>query len=290
MILKKSLLCLSVLTSCALVHLSAAANEPVTASNATSTTATATKETSSNVEDYITSLYGQIDFGKGEKLNPEVFEKAVTGYLNLQSAGKLSNNREILSVVDFTKSSTTNRLWIIDMKAKKVIYNTYVAHGQGSGMDVPNVFSNQDGTHASSLGFYVTSDTYMGQHGNSLRLNGMDQGFNDAALARGIVVHAANYVSKANIAGQGRLGRSWGCPAVAPELAQPIINTIKGGTCLFIYSAQPKYLKSAYWVNKKLQSIPGAAAADLQLAAVPTKANQKIAGNKVIDTSMFNRL
>jgi hypothetical protein len=229
-----------------------------TAADATATTTTSTtKVTPSNIDAYISDVYSQIDFGKGQKLNPEVFNKAMVGYLNLQAAGKLNKNRQILSVADFTKSSTQNRLWIIDMKSKKVIYNTYVAHGQGSGMDIPTNFSNEDGTHASSLGFYVTSETYMGAHGNSLRLNGMDKGFNDAALARGIVMHAADYVSKSNIAGQGRLGRSWGCPAVAPELAQPIINLIKGGTCLFIYHSTPKYQKTAYWMNKKVDNIPG---------------------------------
>ena len=255
MTLKKSLLCLSVLTCSAMIHLSASAigNENSNAIPAT----TNAKATSSNIDDYICDVYGQIDFHKGDKLSPEVFNKAMHGYLNLQAAGKLNDNKQILSVADFTKSSTENRLWIIDLKSKKVIYNTYVAHGQGSGEDFATSFSNTDGTHASSLGFYVTSDTYIGQHGNSLRLNGMDRGFNDAALNRGIVMHAADYVSKSNINGQGRLGRSWGCPAVAPELAQPIINTIKGGTCLFIYYPQPKYLKTAYWVNKKVETLPG---------------------------------
>lgn len=273
MTLKKSLLCLSVLTSSAMIHLSASAigNEAPAASVASSTT---TKAVSSDVDDYICAIYSQIDFSKGQKLNPEVFNKAMRGYLNLQGAGKLNNDKQILSVVDFTKSSTQNRLWIIDLKAKKVVYNTYVAHGQGSGEDFATNFSNQDGTHASSLGFYVTADTYIGQHGNSLRLNGMDNDFNDAALSRGIVVHAADYVSQSNIAGQGRLGRSWGCPAVAPELAQPIINIIKGGTCLFIYYPQPKYLKMAYWMNKKVENLPFAP--KLQLAE-PKLENEQIA-------------
>src|ERR1043165_650574 len=281
MILKKSVLCLSILTASALVHLSASANQPT--NNATAPTAA--KTTSSNVEDYISNLYSQIDFGKGNKLNEEVFNKAVRGYLNLQAAGKVSANKQILSVADFTKSSSENRLWVIDLKAKKVLFNTYVAHGQGSGMDMPTVFSNEDGTHASSLGFYVTDDTYVGKHGNSLRLNGLDNGFNDAALARGIVVHAAEYVSKANIQGQGRLGRSWGCPAVAPELAQPIINTIKGGTCLFIYFPQPKYLKTAYWINKKIDSLPGVP--DLKLAT-PGNGQLALKGNG--DSATTNRL
>lgn len=251
MILKKSVLCLGILSTCALGYLSAFASQP------SSTAVVSEKTAPSDVDSFINKLYGQIDFSKGEKLNPVVFNNAMHGYLNLQAAGKLNEDKHILSVADFSQSSTRSRLWIIDLKAKKVLFNTYVAHGQGSGLDLPTVFSNQDGTHASSLGFYVTGNTYIGQHGNSLRLNGMDKGFNDAALSRGIVVHAAGYVSKANIAGQGRLGRSWGCPAVSPALAQPIINIIKDGTCLFIYYPDPSYLKTAYWVNKKIKSLPG---------------------------------
>ena len=273
MTLKKSVLCLSVLTWSALIHLSASAigNENPSIASANTTT----KSSSTDIDSYINDVYAEIDFSRSQKLSPEVFNKAMRGYLNLKDAGKLSNNKQILSVVDFTKSSTENRLWIIDMKAKKVIYNTYVAHGQGSGMDFATTFSNVDGTHASSLGFYVTSDTYNGAHGNSLRLNGMDKGFNDAALSRGIVMHAADYVSKGNIAGQGRLGRSWGCPAVAPELAQPIINTIKGGTCLFIYHSTAQYQKTAYWMNKKVNSVPGN---DIKLQLVePKPGNDQLA-------------
>jgi hypothetical protein len=149
-------------------------------------------------------------------------------------------------------------------------------------MDYATSFSNTDGTHASSLGFFVTGDTYVGQHGNSLRLNGMDNGFNHAALSRGIVVHAADYVSKGNIASQGRLGRSWGCPAVAPELAQPIINTIKGGTCLFIYYPHSTYLKTAYWMNKKIENFPSEQ--KLQLQTPNSPANEQIAEGPKHDT------
>ena len=283
--LKKSVLCLSMLSlsATALIHMNASANEPLTP---TTTTTNATKIAPSDIDAYVSELYGQIDFGRGDKVAEEVFNKAMRGYLNLKAAGKLSDSREILSVADFTRSSTQNRLWVIDLKNKKVLYNTYVAHGQGSGMDVPTVFSNEDGTHASSIGFYVTDDTYVGKHGNSLRLSGMDRGYNDAALARGIVVHAADYVSTSNIQGQGRLGRSWGCPAVSPTLAQPIINTIKGGTCLFIYYPAKDYLKTAYWLNKKIDAVPGAPAQQ----GMPTVADmEKLAAKTGADTNT-NRL
>ncbi|MEO6833697.1 MAG: murein L,D-transpeptidase catalytic domain family protein [Chitinophagaceae bacterium] len=247
--LKKLALCLSVLSLCALIQLSASALKHAADAAVVSNSPTKVKE-------YISDVYKSIDFKGAKRLSAEVFDKAMRGYLNLQSAGKLDNDREILSIADFSESSTQPRLWVIDLKAKSVRFNTYVAHGQGSGEDFATTFSNKNGTHASSIGFYVTADTYQGQHGNSLRLNGMDNGYNDAALDRGIVVHAANYVSKENIAEQGRLGRSWGCPALAPEVAQPIINTIKGGTCLFIYYPQPQYLASAYWLNKKVEFLP----------------------------------
>ncbi len=200
--------------------------------------------------------YQEIEFPAGDVLSPEVFALAWRGYMNLQAAGLLRTDKQVMSVIDFSRSSCQDRLWVIDLKAHKVIYHTYVAHGQGSGMDMATSFSNREGSHASSLGFYVTGDTYVGQHGNSLRLLGMDKGFNDAALDRGIVVHAAGYVSDAFIANEGRLGRSWGCPALNPEIAQSIIRAIQDGTCLFIYYPQADYLKSSGWLNRHVESLP----------------------------------
>jgi len=284
--LRKSLLCLSVLSASALIGITASAigNEPATANTAITTPTTITKAASSDVEQYINDVYSQIDFGHGSKLSAEVFNKAMRGYLNLKAAGKLSNDKQLLTVADFTQSSTSNRLWIIDLKSNKVVFNTYVAHGQGSGMEFPTTFSNTDGTHASSLGFFVTRDTYTGKHGNSLRLDGMDNGFNNAALDRGIVVHAADYVSKGTIASQGRLGRSWGCPAVAPELAQPIINTIKGGTCLFIYYPQTNYMKTAYWLNKKVDNFPSEQKLQLETPGAAAQVSNPIAALPKRDT------
>lgn len=206
------------------------------------------------VENAIANLYRQIDFGSCARLSYDVFNKACRGYINLRRAGKLNGQKEIISVADFNLPSTENRLWVIDLAAKKVLFNTWVAHGQGSGDNYASHFSNKDNTHASSLGFYVTGDIYSGKHGTSLRLNGMDEGFNNAALDRGIVVHAADYVSSQYVNQNHRLGRSWGCPAVSPKLSMPIINTIKDNTCLFIYYPDAKYLASGYWLNKKVNS------------------------------------
>lgn len=208
------------------------------------------------VENYISVLYKQLDFSCYDRLSYVVFNKAVRGYLNLKSAGKLTSHTETISICDFSLPSTAYRLWIINLAAKKVLFNTYVAHGQATGENCAMVFSNKVNSHQSSLGFYVTTEPYIGDHGLSLRLQGMDKGFNDAAFERDIVIHGANYVSEKYICENQRLGRSWGCPAIPEFLTEPIINTIKDGTCLFIYFPDHKYLKSAYWLNKKVVSLP----------------------------------
>ncbi len=214
------------------------------------------KVNEARLENYIADLYKQIDFGHFAPLSFQVFDKAYHGYLNLRSAGSLSKDKEILSICDFSLSSAESRLWIIDLIKKKVLFNTYVAHGQGSGEDMATSFSNTENSHKSSLGFYVTGDTYDGEHGTSLRLVGMDQGFNDAAFDRGIVVHGAPYVCDKYVCTKGRLGRSWGCPAVPAALSLPIINTIKDGTCLFIYYPDNKYMSNSYWLNKQATYLP----------------------------------
>jgi len=208
------------------------------------------------VEQHISGIYKQIDFSHCDRLAYDVFDKAYRGYLNLLNAGKLNSGKEIISVCDFSLPSTQNRLWIIDLHAKKVLFNTYVAHGQGSGEEYAESFSNNFNSHQSSLGFYVTGDTYDGEHGTSLRLAGMDEGYNDAAYDRGIVVHGADYVCRKFICENQKLGRSWGCPAVPASLSLPIINTIKDNTCLFIYYPDTRYLGTAYWLNKKVTNLP----------------------------------
>ncbi len=205
---------------------------------------------------YITQIYKQIDFKNCNHLSYYVFEKAYRGYLNLKYAGKLNNEKEIITICNYDLPSTENRLWVIDLHAHKVLFNTYVAHGQGTGEDCAAEFSNTKNSHQSSLGFYVTTATYEGEHGTSLRLDGMDYGYNDAALDRDIVVHGAEYVSEHFITENNRLGRSWGCPAVALDLALPLINTIKDGTCFFSYFPDNKYMKTAYWLNKKITHLP----------------------------------
>lgn len=189
---------------------------------------------------YLTHIYQTANlYASG--LNADVFCKAVTGYYNLKKTANLNQDNSIITIVDFSIPSHAKRMWIIDLQNATLLQNTWVAHGQGSGDDVANQFSNIDSSHQSSLGFYLTGEIYTGKHGRSLRLDGMDANFNSNARQRDIVVHAADYVGQQTINNMGRLGRSFGCPAVAPELASTIINTIKDKTVLFINGPDNSY-------------------------------------------------
>jgi hypothetical protein len=174
-------------------------------------------------------------------LKPEVFEKAVTGFYNLKNSGKISADKSILTIADFDQNSTKKRLWIIDLNKDSLLLNTWVAHGSRSGDDLATRFSDENDSFESSLGFYVTAEIYRGKHGRSLRLDGMDEGYNSNARKRSIVVHGAPYVSQGTINQLGRLGRSQGCPAVAAELADLVINTIEGKTVIFINGSNQRY-------------------------------------------------
>ena len=203
----------------------------------------------------ISEKYNKIDFTGVEKLNYDVFAKAYTGYLNLKAENKLNTEKQILTVCDYSLSANKNRMWLIELANNKVLLNTYVAHGQGTGDEYARAFSNNEGSHQSSMGFYVTGDTYTGSHGNSLYLHGMDEGYNSAAYERAIVMHGAGYVSEDFIKGTGRLGRGWGCPAIAPEVCEKVIDCTKGGTCLFIYYPEQKYLANSYWLNREITPV-----------------------------------
>ena len=193
-------------------------------------------------------LYAQMNLGN-YGLDIKAFECAMNGLAYLKSK-KILSKVDILSIVDFTKSSTKKRLFVIDIKRNKVLYNTYVAHGQASGQEFATQFSNIPESFQSSLGFYRTANTYDGKNGFSLVLKGLENGVNDKAEERSIVMHGATYVSQEHINETGALGRSWGCPAVSEKLAKPIIEKIKGGSCLFVYSANKKYLKNSKIINR----------------------------------------
>ncbi|MBS1599472.1 MAG: murein L,D-transpeptidase catalytic domain family protein [Bacteroidetes bacterium] len=183
-------------------------------------------------------------------LSKKVFDLALKGWQKLKSAGRVINEN-IISIVDFSQPSNKKRLYIIDLANAQLLFNTYVAHGKRSGKDVATRFSNRPRSLESSVGFYVTADPYIGSNGYSLRLNGMEYGFNNNASRREIVLHGADYVSEEYISANGCLGRSWGCPAVPAEQSRDIIDSIKNGSCLFIYSPQVKYLKGSKVLNGK---------------------------------------
>lgn len=148
-----------------------------------------------------------------------------------------------LAVIDYTRPSTEPRLWVFDLETRRLVLRELVAHGQGTGDNFSKHFSNEDGSHQSSLGMYRTSETYTGRNGYSLRLDGLEPGFNDHARDRAIVMHGASYVSRDTIQQLGRLGRSWGCPAVSEKVARTVIDDIKGGQYLFAYYPDPEWLK-----------------------------------------------
>jgi hypothetical protein len=210
---------------------------------------------------HVSSIYTAAHLAESG-LSQIVFEKALTGFYNLKSSGQLSEDKSILTIADFDIKSTKKRLWIVDLDKKELLLNTWVAHGNGSGADEATRFSNINDSFQSSLGFYVTGEVYTGQHGRSLRLDGMDEGFNSNARSRSIVVHGAPYVSQGTINALGRLGRSQGCPAVAPQLAGKVINTIEGKTVLFIHKSGDQYtsrylnhnMAAIYAINKDVRS------------------------------------
>lgn len=174
------------------------------------------------------------------EISKEAMKTALAGYSALSEAGKIIK-KDIITVIDFSKPSTEERLFVINLKTKKIIEQSLCAHGKNSGEIFADKFSNNAESNESSLGFYLASETYNGKHGYSLKLDGLEPGINDNARARGVVMHAADYVSKAFINATGRLGRSQGCPAVPVNQYEDIIKLIKGGTCLFIYHPDKNY-------------------------------------------------
>jgi hypothetical protein len=174
-------------------------------------------------------------------LSQDAYDYAIEGLEKLKAAGKIVND-QVVTIVDFTKSSAQKRLFVIDLAHQQLLFNTYVAHGQNSGAEYAKKFSNAPSSFQSSLGFYETADTYNGKNGYSLHLIGLEKGINNNADNRAIVMHGAPYVSESYIKAKGFLGRSWGCPAVPEKLTRPIIDKIKNGTCLFVYSENTKYL------------------------------------------------
>lgn len=183
-------------------------------------------------------------------VNYDAFEKAVAGYNKIEQKSK-----EILTLVDFSKPSTEERFYVFDMRHKKLLFTSLVSHGKNSGGNYATSFSNKTGSLKSSLGFFLTENTYQGRNGYSLVLNGLEKGINDKAKERAIVIHGAAYSNPSVIASSGRLGRSFGCPALPLAVSKPIINTIKGGSLLFIYANNQNYLSYSPILSDKIASI-----------------------------------
>jgi hypothetical protein len=182
-------------------------------------------------------------------LSGEVFLLAMKGYRKLENEGKLLHSG-ILTIVDYSQSSKNKRLYVIDLLHKVLLFNTYVAHGRNTGDEFADHFSNVLGSLQSSLGFYVTKQMILGAKvGLSLILEGEEKGFNDNAMKREIVVHGASYVTENFIRKTGHLGRSWGCPSLPPDQLRPVVETIREGTCLFIYHKDDLYLSHSTLLN-----------------------------------------
>jgi len=198
-------------------------------------------------EDSLRNLYRSIDLASYD-LPYDVFRLGMIGYYTLRQQGKLGS-KNLLSIIDFTKPSTKKRFYTIDLDELKVTFNTYVAHGKNTGENMATSFSNAVHSNQSSLGFYVTGETYVGSKGYSLKLDGVERGFNDNMRERAVVMHNADYVSEKWIQRYGRIGRSQGCPALPVDIAKDVINTIKHQTAIFAYYNDDLYLQTSSYLN-----------------------------------------
>ena len=154
-----------------------------------------------------------------------------------------------LAVIDYSRPSSEPRLWVFDAPHGRLLFQELVAHGRGTGDRLAEHFSNREGSHMTSLGLFKTADAYEGNNGYSLRLLGLEKGTNDNALSRAIVMHGAPYVSEVLVARFGRIGRSWGCPALRPEVAHSVIDTLKDGAAVFAYYPDTEWLHQSRFLS-----------------------------------------
>jgi hypothetical protein len=181
-------------------------------------------------------------------IDPAVFATALRAAGNAIQRGDVAGPGT-LTVIDFSRRSTEKRMWVYDLRSRTLLFDELVAHGRGSGQVLATTFSNDAESNRSSLGLYRTGETYIGKHGYSLRLDGLEPGFNDHARERGIVMHAAEYVNASAARAQGYLGRSLGCPALRPEITKSVIDAVKGGGLLFAYYPDQRWLKSSKYLS-----------------------------------------
>ena len=196
---------------------------------------------------HFSSLYTQLDLSQ-QGLSRQAFDAACKGYQELLDRGIISDTG-YLAICDFSQSSSQKRFYLLQMEEGRLIKRTYVAHGKNSGTEYASRFSNRPQSLQSSLGFYITRQTYYGQHGLSLRLDGLEKGYNDKAMARAIVVHGADYIEEEWLARNNTMGRSFGCPALPRDESKEIIKLISNGSCLFIYHPSRNYLNYSKLLN-----------------------------------------
>lgn len=186
-------------------------------------------------------------FGRSS-LDPSVLALGLKA-LHCVNLKGLTRNHEVLTIIDYSKPSSEKRMWVLNLKKNRVEMEQLVAHGSGSGDNKPKKFSNNNNSHQSSIGVFVTGEPYQGKNGLSLRLDGLETGVNDKARQRAIVVHGADYVNDQIVKSYGRLGRSWGCPAVDQNLIEPTINTIKNGSVVFAYYPDNHWLEESEYLH-----------------------------------------
>ena len=203
--------------------------------------------TSLKFETEVSNLYCDANMEESG-LRREVFAYAYKGYLKLLEEHKI-NRSNIITICDFSQSSRNRRLYVVDLETRKILINTYVAHGRRSGGEYAKSFSNKWSSHKSSLGFYVTEMTYTGKHGYAMKLHGLEKGFNDKADRRNIVIHGSKYVGDDFLKSNKFNGRSFGCPAIPKADVNEVIEDMKGGSCFFIYNKKKKYLTGSKILN-----------------------------------------
>ncbi|MCC8188401.1 MAG: murein L,D-transpeptidase catalytic domain family protein [Bacteroides sp.] len=187
------------------------------------------------------------DIGLAEVVNYQAFEEAVAGFEQIEDKKK-----DVLTIIDFSLPSDEERLYVIDLEQKELLYKTHVLHGRNSGVKYATSFSNQVNSYKSSQGFFLTNETYHGKYGYSLRIDGLESGINDKVRERAVVFHSSKYADPARIKTAGRLGRSLGCPALPPQMSKPVIDAIRDGSVVYVFAENEDYREKSDFFNESM--------------------------------------
>lgn len=221
-----------------------AVSAPVELAAEAPTAIDSTPEVATSASIFEATSWNDVNLGR---VKPNVFAMALHAAEVAVERGEAEPST--LTVIDFSRPSTERRLWVYDLRSRALLFEELVSHGRNSGMNLATSFSNVAESNMSSIGLYRTAEPYIGKHGYSLRLDGLERGFNDRARARAIVIHGADYVSEAVTRAQGRLGRSLGCPAVRPEVSRKLIDAVKEGGLVFAYYPDQNWLRTSRYVG-----------------------------------------